>query len=211
MIPKSTEAKIREFRPPRGVRGAVGRWSPSPIKKTPSTPGASHWPKILHSETRLDAMCLRVFAQRTLIDDTVKLVANLPGPVLELGLGSGRTYDHLRHRFPEREIFVFDRELASHPDSRPDAWHFIPGDFRETLPRTLALIGAKAALAHCDIGSHDLQASRLLGATIAPLLAPIMLHASIVLSDQPLPHPDFRAMPLPDCLEPESYFMYRVR
>ncbi len=156
-------------------------------------------------------MLQRVFAQRTLLDDAAILVAEVPGPVLELGLGSGRTYDHLRNRFSEREIFVFDRELASHPDSRPDASHFVQGDFRETLPKALALIGGKAAVAHCDIGSHDVEASRLLAAAIAPLLAPIMIREGIVLGDQPMLHPDFRALPLPDALEPESYFIYRVR
>ncbi len=156
-------------------------------------------------------MVQRVLAQRTLIDYTVKLVAQVSGPILELGLGSGRTYDHLRNRFSEREIFVFDHELASHPDSRPDPLHFIQGDFRATLPKALALIGAKAAVAHCDIGSHDLEASRMLAVAIAPLLAPMMLKEGVVLGDQPLVHPAFRGLPLPDDLEPESYFIYRVR
>lgn len=156
-------------------------------------------------------MCQRVLAQCTLIDHTVGLVAQVSGPVLELGLGNGRTYDHLRDRFREREIFAFDRELASHPACRPDQSHFIRGDFRETLPKALARIGAKAAVAHCDIGSHDLEASRRLAAAIAHLLAPLVAHGGVVLGDQPMAHPDFQPLPLPDNLEPESYFIYRVR
>ena len=160
--------------------------------------------------TRLESMIQRVVAQCTLIDRAVELVGRISGPVLELGLGNGRTYDHLRNRFQEREVFVFDRELASHPDSRPDAPHFIQGDFRETLPKALAIIGSGAAVAHCDVGSHDAQASRALAATIAPLLGALMTHGGIVLADQPMSHPEFRALPLPDDLEPLSYFAYRV-
>ena len=156
-------------------------------------------------------MFQRVLAQCTLIDYAVELVAHVSGPVLELGLGNGRTYDHLRHRFREREIFAFDRELASHPACRPDESHFVRGDFRDTLPAALARIGTKAAVAHCDIGSHDIEASRRLAAAIAHLLAPLVAHGGVVLGDQPIAHPDFQALPLPDQLEPESYFIYRAR
>ena len=34
------------------------------------------------------------------------------GPVIELGLGNGRTYDHLRERLPGRRIIAFDRVNA---------------------------------------------------------------------------------------------------
>ncbi|HYB56498.1 MAG TPA: class I SAM-dependent methyltransferase [Alphaproteobacteria bacterium] len=160
--------------------------------------------------SRLDSFIRRLLAQRATIDHAAKLVAALPGPVLELGLGNGRTYDHLRERLGAREIFVFDRELAAHPSSRPDAGHFIEGDFRDTLPRALKRLGAKAVLAHCDIGSHSPEASRALAAEIAPLLAPLMASGAVVLGDQPMPHPAWRALELPGELEPGRYFMYRV-
>lgn len=162
-------------------------------------------------KTRLEAMFDRVLAQCTLIDYAAELVVKIPGPVLEVGLGNGRTYDHLCDRFRGREIFAFDRELASDPRSRPDKSRFIQGDFLETLPEALVRIGAKAAVAHCDIGSHDSEASRTLGAVVAHLLAPLVAHQGVVLGDQPMVHPDFEALPLPDNLEPESYFIYRVR
>ena len=160
--------------------------------------------------SRLDSFIRRLQAQRAAIDQAALLLAALPGPVLELGLGNGRTYDHLRERFAGRDIFVFDRELAAHPNSRPDAAHFIAGDFRATLPEALLRIGAKAALAHCDIGSHSPEASRALAAAIAPLLAPLLAPGAIVLGDQPMPQPGWQALPLPDGLEPGRYFAYRV-
>ncbi len=52
-------------------------------------------------------------AQRDCLALAARLVADVPGPVLELGLGNGRTYDHLREILPGREIFVFDRRVAA--------------------------------------------------------------------------------------------------
>ena len=160
--------------------------------------------------SRLDSFIRRLLAQRAAIDYAGTLIAGLEGPVLELGLGNGRTFDHLRERFPGREIFVFDRKLTAHPGSQPDAAHFIPGDFRATLPSTLERLGAKAALAHCDIGSHDAAASRALAAAIAPLLAPLMVPGGLVLGDQPMAQPDWRELALPEGVEPGRYFIYRV-
>ncbi len=73
--------------------------------------------------SRLDSAIRRLQAQRACLDAAAALVAGLPGPVLELGLGNGRTYDHLREILPAREIFVFERRIAAHPASIPDERH----------------------------------------------------------------------------------------
>ena len=62
--------------------------------------------------SRLDSFIRRVTAQRTVLDHVCGLVEALEGPVLELGLGNGRTYDHLRALFPGRDIYVFERTVA---------------------------------------------------------------------------------------------------
>ncbi len=160
--------------------------------------------------SRLDSFIRRLEAQRACLDWAAGAVAGVPGPVLELGLGQGRTYDHLRERLKQREIFVFERRVAAHPGSIPDAAHLILGDFRETLPGALTRIGARAALAHCDIGSADEAASRALAAAVAPLLAPLMAAGGIVLGDQPMAHPRLTALPLPDGVAPGRYHLYRV-
>ena len=59
--------------------------------------------------SRLDSMIGRLMAQRACLDWVASAIGGLPGPVLEIGLGNGRTYDHLRGRLPQREIHVFDR------------------------------------------------------------------------------------------------------
>ncbi len=74
--------------------------------------------------SRLDSFIRRALAQRDCLGDAARLIDGLPGPVIELGLGNGRTYGHLRTLLPAREIFVFDRQVMAHPDCVPDARHF---------------------------------------------------------------------------------------
>src|SRR3954454_10042645 len=102
--------------------------------------------------SRLDAFIRRLEAQRTCLGLAADLVAGVPGPVLELGLGNGRTYDHLRELMPDREIFVFERHPMEHPESAPDPDHLIMGYIRNTLPDARQLAPHGAALVHSDIG-----------------------------------------------------------
>ncbi len=53
------------------------------------------------------------------------------GPILEVGLGNGRTYDHLRDLFPRRDIYVFERQVAAHPDCVPPDDRLFLGEARE--------------------------------------------------------------------------------
>ena len=134
--------------------------------------------------SRLDSFIRRLEAQRDCLGLAARLIADVPGPLLELGLGNGRTYDHLRGLLPEREIFVFDRHIAAHPDCVPDAAHMILGDIETTLPAALTRIGARAALAHCDIGTGDAAGNARLAAFLAGALPPLMAPGGIVASDQ---------------------------
>ncbi|MGB1448128.1 MAG: class I SAM-dependent methyltransferase, partial [Arenicellales bacterium] len=53
--------------------------------------------------SRLDSMIRRLEAQRACLAAATESVRELPGAFLELGLGNGRTYDHLRELAPKRE------------------------------------------------------------------------------------------------------------
>ena len=77
--------------------------------------------------TRLDSAIRRLTAQRELLDWARGRSAPT-GLVLELGLGNGRTYDHLRDRLPGREIYAFERSPAAHPDCYPPEGYLIVGD-----------------------------------------------------------------------------------
>jgi hypothetical protein len=159
--------------------------------------------------SRLHSFIHRVQAQLACLDAAAEMIRDMPGIVLELGLGNGRTYDHLREILPGREIFVFDREIASHPDCRPGADHAFLGDFRETLPRAARQLGRRVALVHGDIGSGNKDATSALAEAIAPLLPPFLMPGALVVSDQRLEVPGARPMKLPADLPEGRYFMMR--
>ncbi len=160
--------------------------------------------------SRLDSFIRRLEAQRACLGLAAKLIAGVPGPVLELGLGNGRTFDHLRSILPDREIFVFDRRVAAHPDCVPDEAHMILGDVRETLPASLARMGQPAALAHCDVGTGVRADNDALADFLGPTLARLMAPGGIVVSDQRLRVPGWMRLPPPEGIDPERYYINRV-
>ena len=159
--------------------------------------------------SRLDSAIRRLQAQRTCLDWAMGEIGVTAGPVLELGLGNGRTFDHLRDRLPGREIFIFERKVAAHPDCVPDARHLLEGDFKDSLPGALARIGARAVLAHCDIGSGDAALTAALAAFVGPALAPLLAPGAVVAADQALDIPGCGAVALPDGVEAGRYHLYR--
>ncbi len=160
--------------------------------------------------SRLDSAIRRLQAQRACLDWAVGEIAGRPGPVLELGLGNGRTYDHLRGRLPEREIFVFEREVAAHPDCVPDGAHLLLGDFHDSLPVALARIGERAILAHCDIGSGNAALTAALAAFVGPALAPLLAPGAVVAADQALEIPGCERVALPSGVAAGRYHLYRM-
>lgn len=158
--------------------------------------------------SRLDSFIRRLEAQRHCLGEAAARAQAIPGIVLELGLGNGRTYDHLREICAGREIYVFDRQVAAHPDCIPPADHLFLGDFTDTLPAALARLGHQsAAFIHVDLGSGDAAASQALASAIAPQVSALMASGGILVSDQPMPAPGLGALPLPDGVKPGRYFM----
>lgn len=152
--------------------------------------------------SRLDSAIRRLQAQKAALDDAAGRVAGIDGPVLEFGLGNGRTYDHLRTILPGRRIVVFDRQVAAHPDCIPPEEDLYLGDLFETLPRALADIGHTAALAHLDIGTGDKAQSMALVARAAPMIAGLLTHGAVVVSDQPIEGvPGLAPLPLPEGID----------
>jgi S-adenosylmethionine-dependent methyltransferase len=160
--------------------------------------------------SRLDSFIRRLEAQRACLDHAAALIADLAGPVLEFGLGNGRTFDHLRELLPGRDIFVFERAIAAHPDCVPASDRLILGDLRETLPAARARFPASAALAHLDIATGEAAASRALAAVLAPLIAPLLRRGAIVVSEPPLAVAGWRALDLPAGVAAGRYHLYRV-
>lgn len=159
--------------------------------------------------SRLDSAIRRLTAQRACLAMAAELIAGQPGHVLELGLGNGRTYDHLRSLLPDREIYCFDRQVDAHPDCIPDDDHLFLGELADTLPLAARRLGAGAMLVHVDIGSGDEAASRRLGLWLAGHLPVLLAPGAVLLSDQPMPAPAWREIGLPQGVESGRYHAYR--
>ena len=165
--------------------------------------------------SRLDSFIRRLQAQRACLDWAIDAIRSLPGPVLEIGLGNGRTYDHLRSRLKQgRAIFAFDRQLAAHPACAPDRDHLVLGDFRDTLPAFAGRLGPTAALVHADTGSGDEAASQAQAQWLADVVNEVLAPGAVVVSDQNMSQrdrlpPGWQAAPLPPEVQPGRYFIYR--
>ena len=159
--------------------------------------------------SRLDGFIRRLEAQRDCLNAVARLVGDRPGPVLEVGLGNGRTYDHLRALFPGRAIYVFDRAVLAHPDCIPPADMIRLGDFRETLPKFRAE-GARAVLIHADIGNGDKAASLALARDLAPTLAALLVPGGYLVTDQPMEEARLERQPLPAGAAEGRYHFYRA-
>lgn len=158
--------------------------------------------------SRLDAFIRRMQAQRACIDAVAAELRDQTGPVLELGLGNGRTYDHLRVRFPDRVILVFDREVAAHPDCIPPEQFLRLGDFRTSIPAYLAEGHPGAVFIHADIGSSNKEASVRLAADLAPTLLKILAPGGYLACDQPIVLGALEQLALPDGLDDGRYHFY---
>jgi hypothetical protein len=161
--------------------------------------------------SRLESFIRRLSAQKDCIDRAAEMIGDREGPIVELGLGNGRTYDHLRERFPGRDIFVFDRAVKAHPDCVPPADRLILGEFRDTLAAAPARIGRGVVFAHCDTGSGDRTATAAQAAWLGAALKPLLAAGAIVASDQPLEPSHYEALALPNSVKPGRYFLLRVR
>ena len=160
--------------------------------------------------SRLDSAIRRLEAQRACLDHAAGLIAGLDGIVLELGLGNGRTFDHLRERLPGRTIYVVERQLAAHPDCIPASDCLILGDVRDELAAARPRFAGRVALAHVDLASGDEPSSDRLFAALPPLLAPLMRAGGVVVSQRQLFDPCWQSVGLPPGVPFGRYWMYRA-
>lgn len=144
--------------------------------------------------SRLDSFIRRMSAQRDILDALPLRLAPVQGLVLEFGLGNARTYDHLRERFPERRIVVFESVVVEGVGPRPAPDDFVVGDLRDTA---VAWPDGCAALVHSDIESGDPGEDATLGAWLPALVARLLVPGGFAVSGCPLPDPRLRPEPLP--------------
>ena len=157
--------------------------------------------------SRLDSMLRRLAAQRDGLNWAAAQTADLPGDALDLGLGNGRTYDHLRELLPDRRIWVIDRVLQCHPSCEPPQADFLQGEAEPMLHR-LADSGARIALAHYDLGFGVKERDVAEAARLSPALAAVMAPGGLIVSGQPLT--GFQPLTGPDSIAPDRYLFYRA-
>ncbi len=157
--------------------------------------------------SRLDSMLRRLTAQRDGLNWAAAQIDAMDGDVLDLGLGNGRTYDHLREILPLRRIWVMDRVLQCHPDSTPPAEDFLQGE-AEPMLRKLAETGRKIALAHYDFGRGIKSDDVAEAARLSPLVKQVMCPGGLLISGQPLV--GFTPIQGPETIAPDRYLFYRA-
>lgn len=157
--------------------------------------------------SRLDSFIRRLVAQRDILNHVATDLA-LPaeGMVLELGLGNGRTYSHLREVLPGRRIMAFDRTLAAHGSSAPAPEDLVLGEIRETAA---GLAGCGAALVHADIGTGYDDRDAITLTWLPGLVVSLLGEGGIAVSGLPLDHPALRTLDLPAGVAADRYFLYR--
>ncbi len=156
--------------------------------------------------SRLESFIRRMSAQRDILDSLPGRLAGVPGLVAEFGLGNARTYDHLRERFPERRIVVFESVVVDGIRPRPAPDDFVVGDIRDTAA---AWPDGCAALVHSDIGSGDAATDATLQAWLPRLVARLLVPGGFAVSGCALLHPRLRPEPLPPGVAEGRYHVLR--
>lgn len=159
--------------------------------------------------SRLDLFIDRMVSQRACIDFALAETAAMAGPVFELGLGNGRTYHHLREHVSGREIFVFERAVASHPDSTPPEDRVLLGEVTETLPAALERFGATASVIHADLGGHNAAKNDAFARLVSPLIEPLLAPGGLMVSSDRMYFDHLEELPLPPAAVPGRCFIYR--
>ncbi|MBA8841767.1 MULTISPECIES: class I SAM-dependent methyltransferase [unclassified Ochrobactrum] len=158
--------------------------------------------------SRLDSFIRRLCAQRDILNCITDDVRATPGTIMELGLGNGRTYDHIRELFPDRRIIAFDRVMQSFESSTPDSDNLVLGEIKDTIRD---YFGIEAAFVHADIGTghDDLDAMTL--TWLPDAAARLLTQGGIAASGLPLEHPELTPIPVPQNIPAKRYFLYRRR
>ncbi|SNB53132.1 S-adenosyl-L-methionine methyltransferase [Arboricoccus pini] len=157
--------------------------------------------------SRLESFIRRLQAQRACLD--LVMPDLVPGLVIELGLGNGRTYDHLLEHLPGRRIIVFERQPNPQAMPMPADADLIRGQLAETLPIAAEQWANSVALIHSDIGcgdaAIDASTAALVGRHATRLLAP----GGCLVSDQSVSVQGLSPQALPAEIQPGRYYIYR--
>ena len=148
--------------------------------------------------SRLDIFINRMVSQRACLNFAASKTTVMHGPVFELGLGNGRTYHHMLEIMPGRDIYVFERAVASQPDSTPPDERLIIGDVNETLPQALERFGSTASLIHADLGGHNLARNDAFARSLSPVIEPLLAEGGLVVTSDRMYFDTLKEVDLPE-------------
>lgn len=155
--------------------------------------------------SRLDSIMRRLGAQRDGLEWARDLIRGRAGDALDMGLGNGRTYDHMREILPDRRIWVIDRVLQCHLSCVPPKADFLQGEAEEMLIQ-LAAKPSKIILAHYDFGFGVEEKDIAEAARLSPAIAAVMASDGVIVSGQPLV--GFKRLDGPSTVARDRYFFY---
>ncbi len=157
--------------------------------------------------SRLDSFIRRLSAQRDILNH-VHGDLDLPagGPIMEIGLGNGRTFNHLRELFADRRIVAFDRAMGAHASSVPEEGNLVLGEIDQTAKDW---VGIGAALVHADIGTGYDEKDAVTLTWLPQIVSGMLVKGGIAVSGLPLKEPSLDPLPVPDTVPTDRYFLYR--
>lgn len=154
--------------------------------------------------SRLDSIMRRLAAQRDGLEWAADRTKDMAGDALDMGLGNGRTYDHMRENL-SRRIWVIDRVLQCHPSCIPPKADFLEGEAEAMLDQ-MAAAGTQIVLAHYDFGFGVKEKDVAEAIRLSPAIARIMAPGGIIVSGQPLV--GFTAVDGPATVAKDRYQFY---
>ena len=156
--------------------------------------------------SRLDSFIRRMSAQRDILNDMTKRIDGVAGVILEFGLGSGRTYDHLCDIFPDRRIIVFESVSKGLPLQRVAAGDLLMGDIRATAS---SLPDGCAALIHTDIETGVAEVDAGLAAWLPGVVGRLLVSGGYAVSSSNLLDHRLKPCPLPPGVQGGRYHVLR--
>ncbi len=159
--------------------------------------------------SRLDIFIDRMVSQKVCLEWAAQQIGDMDGLICELGLGNGRTYDHMREVLPGRDIFVFERSLAAHPSCIPPDDRLVIGDVHKTLPETLDRAGVAACLIHADLGGANLEKNDQFARELSPYVEPYLAPGALMISTDKMYFERLKLLPDPPGAVEGRCFIYR--
>jgi hypothetical protein len=153
--------------------------------------------------SRLDGFIDRMKAQRDCLDAAGAALSLMPGDAVELGVGAGRTLDHILGRCPGASVHLFDWKIGR--VTAPVVPHV--GDIRETLPAHAAANRGRAKLVHSDVVGGPEADPRLM-LDLADQIVRLLASGGFLVSNTETLHGELRPLALPKGIRKRKYFMY---